>query len=78
MRAAGSGASRPLSIAATAGVRMGAMRISGENPPEQRPSVRAATSHRRSARPSSTAMMARARTPWVVVMSGRSGDRLGL
>ena len=31
------------------------------NPPEQRPSVSAATAHRRSAPPSSTAMMAGAR-----------------
>jgi hypothetical protein len=40
------------------------------NPSELRPSASVATSHRRSAQPSSTAMMARARNPFVVVMSG--------
>ena len=40
------------------------------NPPEQRPSVSAAPSHRRSAQPRSTAMMARSGSPLVVVMSG--------
>jgi hypothetical protein len=36
---------------------------SGVNPPEERPSVTAATADRRRAQPSSTAMMAKSRTP---------------
>src|ERR1039458_3521557 len=43
---------------------------SSVNAPEQRPSVSAATWHRRSAQPRSTAMMARSRRPLSVVMSG--------
>jgi len=43
---------------------------SGVKAVEQRPSMSAATSHRRSARPRSTATIARTRRPLVVVMSG--------
>ena len=46
----------------------------GVNPPEQRPSVSAATAEGRRAQPSSTAMMARARRPWVAEMSGAFGS----
>ena len=50
--------------------------VGGEyvNPPERRPSGSTATSQRRNAQPSSTAMMARARRPWVAEMSGAFGS----
>ena len=44
--------------------------------PEQRPSLSAATSDRRSEQPSSTAMMARSRKPFSVAMSGAFGGAL--
>jgi len=47
---------------------------SSVNPPEQRPSVSAATAHRRSVQPSSTARMARSRGPCVVAISGLFGS----
>src|ERR1039457_3068310 len=49
---------------------------SGVNPPEQRPSVSAASSHRRSARPSST-RMARSRSPLGGRDNRRVQERLG-
>jgi len=51
---------------------------SSVNPSRERPPVTAAIADRRGPQPRSTAMMARSRSPLVVVMSGAFGSRLGL